>query len=170
MRRQRQRAQSEQASGKRFVPPLEMLRYEGRSLAMLNRVAEARVVFSDTVREYPEDVAGWRDLATAALALGDLGRAQNASERLIALSNEDPAGYMLRGHVAERKGSTDEAISWHRQACERGPRSSEAHIALGMALAHAGHRDEAMKMLEKALSLDPSSDLAKEAIASVSQE
>ena len=45
-----------------------------------------------------------------------------------------------------------------------------AHIARGMALAHAGKKNEAMKVLEKALSMDPSSDLAKEAIASVSQD
>jgi tetratricopeptide (TPR) repeat protein len=154
VRRQRQRAQSEQTTGKRFVPTLEMFRYEGRSLAMLGRVAEARVVFSDTVREYPEDIGGWRDLATAALAL----------------ASDDPAGYTLRGYVAERKGNFDDAIAWHRSACERGPRDAEAHIALGLALAHAGRRNEAMKMLEKALSLDPSSDLAKEAIAGVSQE
>jgi len=170
VRRHRQKAQSEDTSGKRFVPTIEMLRYEGRSLAMLGRVGEARVVFSDTVREYPENVGGWRDLATAALALGDVGRAQNASERLIALASEDPAGYTLRGYVAERKGNFDDAIAWHRSACERGPRNAEAHIALGMALAHAGRKSEAMKMLEKALSLDPSSDLAKEAIAGVSQE
>lgn len=170
VRRHRQKAQSEQSSGTRFVPTLEMLRYEGRSLAMLGRVGEARVVFSDTVREYPENVGGWRDLATTALALGDVGRAQNASERLIALASEDPAGYMLRGYVAERKGNFDDAIAWHRLACERGPRNAEAHIALGMALAHAGKKDEAMKALEKALSLDPSSELAKEAIAGVSQE
>ena len=170
VRRQRQQAQAEQTSGKRFVPALEMLRHEGRSLAMLGRIAEARVVFSDTVREYPEDVAGWRDLATAALALDDMQRAQSASERLIALSTDDPAGYMLRGYVAERKGNYEEAIGWHNSACQRGPRNSEAHIALGMALAHAGRKNEAMKALEKALTLDPASELAKEAIATVSQD
>ena len=170
VRRQRQRAQSDQASGKRFVPSIEILRYEGRSLAMLGRVAEARVVFSDTVREYPEDIGGWRDLATAALAIDDLQRALSASERLIALANEDPVGYTLRGHVAARKGNMEEAIGWHTSACQRGPSNSEAHIALGLAYAQAGRKGDAMKALQKALTLDPGSELAKEAIASVSQE
>ena len=78
-RRQREHAASAQTSGKRFIPARDTLRQEGRSLSMLGRVSEARIVFSDTVREYPEDVDAWRDLAGAALELGDLSRAQSAA-------------------------------------------------------------------------------------------
>ena len=170
VRRQRERAASAQATGKRFIPTLGMLRHEGRSLAMLGRVSEARVVFSDTVREYPEDVAAWKDLATATLALGDLGRAQNATERLVALASDDPTGYTLRGYVSEQKGNFEEAVRWHRLACDRAPRSAEAKIALGLALNHLGRRQDCLNALREALAIDPGSALAQEALASVGQD
>ena len=169
VRRQRERASQSQATGKRFIPTLAMLRHEGRSLAMLGRTSEARVVFSDTVREYPEDTGGWRDLATAALAIGDLGRAQSASERLVALANEDPTGYTLRGYVAQEKGNYDDAVNWHRQAVARAPKDVEAHVALALALSQAGKRDECMKVLRDALAIDPKSDLAQRAITMVGE-
>lgn len=167
VRRQRERASQAQASGKRFIPKLAMLRHEGRALVMLGRMAEARVVFSDTVREYPEDTGGWRDLATAALAIGDFGRAQSASERLIALANEDPTGYTLRGYVAQEKGNAADAVNWHRQALARAPKDVEAHVALALALSQAGQHAECMKVLRAALALDPNSDLAQRALTMV---
>jgi len=168
-RRHRERAARAETTGKRFVASLESMRLEGRSLAMLGRTQEARVVFSDTVREYPEDTGGWRDLATAALAIGDLGRAQSASERLVALANEDPTGYTLRGYVAQEKGNYDDAVNWHRQAVARAPKDVEAHVALALALSQAGKRDECMKVLRDALAIDPKSDLAQRAITMVGE-
>jgi tetratricopeptide (TPR) repeat protein len=169
-RRQRARAASAQTTGKRFVPTLETMRHEGRSLAMLGRTAESRIVFSDTVREYPEDVDAWRDLATAALALGDLPRAQSASERLVALAADDAGGYMLRGMVADQKGTYDEAVRWHRLACERAPRNAEMKVALALALSHMGKKDEGLAVLKEALALEPQSELAQRAMAAVNEQ
>jgi len=166
-RRYRDRAARADTSGKRFVPSLELMRVEGRALAMLGRTQEARVVFSDTVREYPEDVGAWRDLASAALDLGDLARAQSAAERLVALVSDDPAGYLLRGMVAEQKGAFDEAVRWHRLACDRAPKDIEARVSLAVALNRAGRRDEAVRMLNDLLASNPQSDLAKRALTVV---
>ncbi len=169
-RRQRERAAAEQTSGKRFVPTRETMRHEGRSLAMLGRTTEARVVFSDTVREYPEDVDAWRDLATVTLELGDLARAQSASERLIALASDDASGYTLRGMVAAEKGEYEEAVRWHRLACDRAPKDAPAKVALGMSLWHSGKHDEGRSILREALAIDPASALATEALAAVDAE
>ncbi|MEY5032272.1 MAG: hypothetical protein RL354_1303 [Planctomycetota bacterium] len=169
-RRQRTRAASAQTTGKRFVPTLETMRHEGRALAMLGRTAESRIVFSDTVREYPEDVDAWRDLATAALALGDLPRAQSASERLVALAADDAGGYLLRGMVADQKGVYDEAVRWHRLACERAPRNAEMKVALALALSHMGKKDEGIAVLREALALEPQSELAQRAMAAVNEQ
>jgi tetratricopeptide (TPR) repeat protein len=169
-RRQRERAAAAQATGKRFIPSRETMRHEGRSLTMLGRTAEARIVFSDTVREYPEDADAWRDLATSALALGDLARAQSASERLVALAADDPSGYMLRGMVADQKGVYDEAVRWHRLACERAPRSTELKVALAIALRNMGKKDECVAVLREALALEPQSELAQRAMAVVNEQ
>ncbi|MEY3026104.1 MAG: hypothetical protein RLZZ238_1001 [Planctomycetota bacterium] len=169
-RRHRQQGAAAQMTGQRYVPALDTLRHEGRSLVMLGRMAEARVVFSDTVREYPENVDAWRDLAGTALSLGDLARAQNAAERLVALAAELPDGYMLRGHVAEQKGQYDEAVRWHRLACERAPKSIEAKVSLALALRQMDKRDECIAVLKEAIAIEPQSELAQRAMAVVTEE
>ena len=169
-RRHRERAARAESTGKRFVASLESMRLEGRSLAMLGRTQEARVVFSDTVREYPEDTGAWRDLAGAALELGDLARAQSASERLVALASDDPAGYLLRGMVAEQKGMFEEAVRWHRLACDRAPRDIAAKVSLAIALGRAGRKEEAVRMLNEIVTANPDSALAKQALAVVNAE
>jgi len=168
-RRHRERAARAETTGKRFVASLESMRLEGRSLAMLGRTQEARTVFSDTVREYPEDTGAWRDLASAALELGDLARAQSAAERLVALASDDPAGYLLRGMVAEQKGLFEEAVRWHRLACDRAPKDIESKVSLAVALSRAGRRDEAIRMLNDLVASNPQSELAKQALTVVTE-
>jgi Flp pilus assembly protein TadD len=101
------------------------------------------------------------------LELGDFARAQSASERLIALASDDASGYTLRGMVAAEKGEYDEAVRWHRLACERAPKDAPAKVALGMSLWYSGRKDEGKAMLQAALTADPGSALAREAIAAV---
>jgi len=169
-RRQREHAASAQTSGKRFIPARDTLRQEGRSLSMLGRVSEARIVFSDTVSEYPEDVDAWRDLAGAALELGDLSRAQSAAERLIALSTDDASGYTLRGLIAEAKSEFPEAVRWHRLACDRAPKSPDTLFGLALALRQMGKNEECAKVLREALAIDPKSELAQRALAIVNEK
>ncbi len=163
-RRQRALAMKD-ANGQRVVVPSEVFRSEGRSLAMLGRMSDARVVFIEQSRSYPEDAECWRDLATAALASNDLPRAEQASERLIALSSELSAGYTLRGIVAERTQKFDEAIRWHRLAVAREPKNVEALVALGLALQSAGRMQDSLEVLGEAIKLDPQSALARRAFA-----
>ncbi len=137
---------------------------------MLSRVSEARIVFSDTVREYPEDVDAWRDLASAALELGDLSRAQSAAERLVALSTDDASGYTLRGLIAEAKSEFPEAVRWHRLACDRAPKSPDTLVALALALRQMGKNEECVKVLREALAIDPKSELAQRALAIVNEK
>jgi len=165
-RRLRARAAA-RSDGRMAVVPAEVLRHEGRSLAMLGRKSEARTVFAEYARHYPEDTEAWRDLATASLALGEVDRAQAAAERLVMLARDEPAGYTLRGMVAERNNRVDEAIAWHVRAVEVGPQSPEAAAALGLALRAAGRRVEAAQWLERALELDPAFAAVARALGSM---
>ncbi len=143
------------ADGQLAVVPADVLRHEGRSLAMLGRHQEARTVFAEYARQYPEDTEAWRDLATVSLKLEEVDRAQWAAERLVTLARDEPAGYTLRGIVAERARDLDSAIRWHVRAVEVGPDSPEAAAALGLALRAAGREQEALQWLRRALDLDP---------------
>jgi Flp pilus assembly protein TadD len=137
---------------------------------MLGRVAEARAVFVEETRAYPEDAEAWRDLATASLSSGDLARAEQAAERLVALKATDSQGYTLRGMVAEGRGRTAEAIRWHRLAVSKSPKDVEALVALGLALEVAGKRRESLEVLGEAMKLDPTSVIARRAFAGVTNE
>jgi tetratricopeptide (TPR) repeat protein len=167
----RQRAiVAKEANGRRAEIPNEVYRHEGRALTMLGRVAEARAVFVEETRAYPEDAEAWRDLATASLSSGDLARAEQAAERLVALKATDSQGYTLRGMVAEGRGRTAEAIRWHRLAVSKSPKDVEALVALGLALEVAGKRRESLEVLGEAMKLDPTSVIARRAFAGVTNE
>jgi protein O-GlcNAc transferase len=167
----RQRAMvAKDANGRRAEIPSDVYRYEGRSLAMLGRTADARAIFVEQTRAYPEEAEAWRDLATASLASGDLSRAEQAADRLVALAGDDASGYTLRGLVAEGRGRLDEAVRWHRLAVARDPKSIEALTALGLALERSGKRHEGLEVLGKAMKMDPESPIARRAFAGVSDE
>lgn len=167
-RRQREAAVSK-ADGRVATVPADVLRHEGRSLAMLGRHAEARTVFAEFVRTYPESTEAWRDLAVASIKLGDLERAQSAAERLISLDQDDATGYALRGMVSERGGRVDEAVRWYRSALERDPNDADATAALGFALCRAGNADEGNRVLRRALELDPDFELVSQTLAAESR-
>lgn len=157
------------AGGVRAEIPNDVLRHEGRSLAMLGRMAEAKSVFADETRHYPEDAEAWRDYATACLATGDTTRAEAAAERVVALSADDFRGYMLRGFVADRAGRADEAVRWHRLSVARAAGDLDARVALGLALRAAGRRAESLEILGAALKDDPASTVARKAFADASE-
>ena len=162
-RRQREAAVSK-ADGRIATIPADVLRHEGRCLAMLGRHAEARGVFAEFVRTYPESTEGWRDLTVASLEIGDLDRAQSAAERLIALDQEDATGYALRGMVSERGGRLAEAVTWYRSALKRDPKDADATAALGFALCRVGSNEEGNQFLRRALELDPTFELVSQTL------
>lgn len=146
---------STEADGRLATVPADVLRHEGRSLSMLGRHAEARAVFAEFVRTYPESTEAWRDLAVTSITIGDLERAESAAKRLIELDQSDSTGYALRGLVSERAGRTEAAIGWYRSALEQDPQDAEAAAALGFLLCRSGDRTEGQRYLQRALELDP---------------
>lgn len=55
---------------------VEMMRTEGRCLAMVGRNNDARIVFSEITRDHAEDAEAWIDLAAVSWELGDMSRVQ----------------------------------------------------------------------------------------------
>jgi tetratricopeptide (TPR) repeat protein len=66
---------------------------------------------------------------------------------------------LLAGSIAQRLGRTEESMRYFRQAIERDPGDSYAHLELGALLAEAGRQDEAVATLGEAHRLDPRDDL-----------
>lgn len=158
------------SNGKHADIPNEVLRNEGRSLSMLGRMAEARAVFAEECRTYPECVDAWRDLVRASLETDDLKRAESAADRVIALAKDDADGYTMRSMVASRRGRSDEAVRWSRLAVARAPRDEHALLALGLALRGTGNTAESAKVLAEAMALNPKSEVARRAFVGAAAE
>jgi len=153
------------ANGHVPVVSIDILRHEGRSLAMLGRHEESRTVFAEHVRSYPEDLGAWRDLAIASIEMGDFARARSAADRLLELAAKDSRGLTLRGLVAERSGDLDAAVRWYHAAVGADPKDADAAAALGLALRKIGRCEEADASLRRALELDPGFTLVANALA-----
>jgi tetratricopeptide (TPR) repeat protein len=106
------RAQREGKDGR----TIELMRIEGRCLAMLDRPSEARAVFAEITRERPDDVEAWIDLAAAAWELDELSRVTTAANRLLKIAPNRYEAYVLKGLVAEANGEEIVAQDWYRKA------------------------------------------------------
>ncbi len=149
------------------VVPEAYAMYEGRSLAMLGRFAEARNAFAGLVHLNPEHLEGWIDLGQAAWNAGDDVRAEAASQRIMALAEGRFEGYWLRGLVAEKRGDTAAAVNWFRKAVTCAPENPTALVSLAVALRRSGMDAESAQWLARALKADPTFAPAKRAFTAI---
>jgi tetratricopeptide (TPR) repeat protein len=94
----------------------ELMRSEGRCLAMLGRAADARIVFSEMTRDQPEDAEAWIDLAAVSWELEDMPRMQSCGERLLRVAPQRYEGYVFLGLAEERQGNKEKAREWFSKA------------------------------------------------------
>lgn len=112
---------------------VELMRTEGRCLAMLGRTDDARIVFSEITRDNPEDAEGWIDLAAVAWELSDMNRVQVCGQRLLRVAPDRYEGYVFLGLVEERAGNHSSAKEWFQKAAkvaEVGGQSPELLMSL----------------------------------------
>jgi tetratricopeptide (TPR) repeat protein len=113
---------------------VELMRTEGRCLAMIGRTSDARIVFSQITREHPEDASGWVDLAAVAWELEDMSRVQLCGQRLLRVAPDRYEGYVFLGLVEERNGNTHSAKEWFEKAAKVAEESGqEAELLMSLA-------------------------------------
>jgi tetratricopeptide (TPR) repeat protein len=111
------------------------------------------------------------DLGDVLFALRRYSDAARAFERGLEL---DPVDSLTRQSLAMthynwanaewREGRLDEAARQYREGLRWRPDDAGFHRALGMLLAQAGRRDEAVSELQRSLALDPSNVLTRDAL------
>ncbi len=157
-----------------------------RALALRPDNVEALVDAADSLRELgqsSEAIPLYRralDLSPRLLearnnlgnALLELRRYEEAIDCYrLALGLKPDAQILCNLANAQRElGLLDEAIASSRQALMLDPRSSAAHLGLGLALAGHGRREEAAASYRRALEFDPTSREALSSLGSVLQE
>jgi tetratricopeptide (TPR) repeat protein len=100
-------------------------------------------------------VRTWRSDAAAAF------RSLDSASSLNPLSAEPK---LLAGSIALRLGRTADSMRYFRQAIERDPGDSYAHLELGALLARGGSRVQGVATLAEAHRLDPRDDLTSLAL------
>ncbi|MBI5069955.1 MAG: response regulator [Deltaproteobacteria bacterium] len=96
------------------------------------------------------------------VALLGAGAAETPEERLM---KADAERSWRAAAEALAAGKEVDAISWARAACQKDPRSAEAHYYLGHALSRQGQLYEAVAAYERAAELRPDVDAAHQCLA-----
>ena len=172
---------------------------EGRNLEKIGQWDEAREVYKRLRDDYPERPEPYHRLAVVADRQRRHDEAQQLYTRALQLSPRDPELFNDLGYCFYLQGKLEKAESALRKAVRLEPDNSRFHNNLGMVLGQQQRHDEALKAFaatgsdadalfnlafvyasqdqheeakscfRQALSLDPTHDQAREALASFEQ-
>lgn len=150
-----------------FEKRRDLRRLLARCYAELDRLAEARSTYLDIVAEPAgaEEPSVWRELAELAYDMHDMVTLGRAGRRLMALAPQDPDGYVYRALYLRDRGQTEDALEALSLGATRGSLSADGHVLMGLIEADAGDIDAARASFERALSLDPSNEIASTLVA-----
>jgi tetratricopeptide (TPR) repeat protein len=90
---------------------------------------------------------------------GDPAAAFRSLDTAASLNPLSATPKLLAGSIALRLGRSEDSMRYFREAIERDPGDSYAHLELGALLAQSGRRPEAIATLAEARRLDPRDDL-----------
>jgi tetratricopeptide (TPR) repeat protein len=114
----------------------------------------------------PSTGASTRD-AAAALAAGDLKRADNELQAVLRTTPTDVHALNLLGIVRAQQKRETEAESLFKQAIEIQPDFAGAHASLGLLYVQMGKDDLAISPLQEAIRLDPARKDAQSALINI---
>lgn len=132
---------------------MDLLAQECRLHSLLGRTQAAVATAEEMIRRSPQSAAGYRSLALARQAAGELDAAiQAIGRRTVA----DPADAVMIGTLQAAKGDDDAALGWYRKAQRMQPDNVQAVFHEGALLHRRGSRKEALAAYTRALALSDS--------------
>ena len=105
--------------------------------------------------QYPDAFVVWNILGAAAAQTGQMKKAINAFQRVIAIKPDYAEAYYNMGVNLQEQGKLDEAIEAYSKALSLKTDYAEAYNNMGNALKDQGKREEAIDAYNKALSIKP---------------
>lgn len=133
----------------------ELVLFEARCLAFMERLPEARNLYLELTRLEPTEVEVWIELGTVAWELDDFHRTALCGARVTALAPDRYEGYLLKGINERHHGNLQEAILYLTQAADRSGEIVLPHLVLGRTLEETGDHQAALETYGRALSIDP---------------
>ena len=112
------------------------------------------------VTAQPNDVALLAELGSAYLYAEKPEEASRVFEKLIGMENDNPAFYCRWGEALFAAGLTPESQSAYKQAAEIDPEDADRYyFQLANLFQNTGHNDEALRLLNDCISVNPSNSL-----------
>jgi tetratricopeptide (TPR) repeat protein len=137
--------------------------------ARQNQLAEASSLLQQALDKNPQNAAAYSQKAKILVSTGDLGAAQAAIERALALQPYQPDFLYVSGIVAERQKKWDEALACFQRVTQINPKEADAYFEIGKIRLQQGDRAAALKAFRAAASLEPGDPDYRQALDSVSQ-
>ena len=112
---------------------------------------------------YPHRWRAYYNLGMTYMQLGEMAAAEQNIRRAVTAPTPVFEAYLRLGEIHERRGEDMVAIDLYEEASLKFPERIEATFALGKLYARQGRMDEAEPLLERVISSQPRSQMAREA-------
>jgi protein O-GlcNAc transferase len=145
----------------------EMHLADGECLMQLDKLADARAEFESACRLDPTSTQGWLGVAKAAMAGGDLRRADLSVVRALAIDPESADAMLMLGYLRLRQERYSDAMAAFRTASTLDRTDPVCLCMMGYVLEKTGRADQAAPFFAKALRLRPNDELAMKLMASI---
>jgi len=158
-------------SSKDYQERRDLMHLRARALTALDRKLEARETLLKLTdgQAGQNDVEAWIALGQLSYSMKDNNRVRQASGRVMAVAPHRSAGYILRALLLRRSGDYTGAEEMVNKALER-KQDAESLVLLGLIQQDQNRFQQARDTFAKAIKLDPKSQEANQALASVPTE
>lgn len=130
------------------------------------KLKEASLSFNKAIRIFPERVEAWINIGSSLLQAGQVEDAVKTLGKAVSLNNRQAVSHMLLGDALRLKGQRGDALQCYRVAVslEKTPISLNK---LACELRFSGELDEAEKLYQEALELNPKFSTAQVNLATL---
>jgi tetratricopeptide (TPR) repeat protein len=155
-------------AGRREFPESNGLRLtEAQLLQDAGRTAEAIELLEDLYRRFPQSVEVANSLA---VALASAGNVERAREVFTDAADDSPVVQLNLGRLLLQAGQARAALAVLEPLARQDPADAEVFALYGTALGRIGRLEAARTALDRALELDPQSELAARARSLLDQQ
>ena len=127
----------------------------GIAYARTGNATAARKSFQEALMLYPDSSDAVRGLAALALEQEDFEEAYEQHRRLIELGEHGPELFYNAGLICQKRGQTEEAVTFYKQALSEDPQFAEALLNLGHAMMSLGQEEDARSFWRRAIREKP---------------
>ena len=124
-------------------------------LAVQNKSDEALQILTNLLQQQPNNLTALVNIARAHLARRNLGYAEKALKRALAIDPDHAGALAVYGELCHEADLHEQAVTYLRKAVEHNPNHVEAWNFLGIAEKSMGRMDKAREAFTRALTLQP---------------